>query len=166
MKCHYCSNPASVHLTKVVNKAISEMHLCEACAREKNLIPNSPNDLNVPAVLQLAFGQSPAPVRPSQMESTCPVCGTPYAHFRAQGRLGCPHDYDVFRPLLEPILERVQNGSIRHVGKLPGRHRQRLARARRVELESKLKLAIEAEDYENAGKLRDAIRELGVEHEL
>jgi len=166
MQCHYCKNPASVHLTKVVNKAISEMHLCEECAREKNLIPNSPSDLNVPAVLELAFGQSPSPIRPSQIESTCPVCGTPYAHFRAKGRLGCPHDYDVFRPLLEPILERVQNGSIRHVGKLPGRHRQRLAKIRREELESKLKLAIEAEDYEKAAKLRDSIKELGVEHEF
>lgn len=166
MKCHYCSSPASIHLTKVVNKQVSEMHLCEECARQKNLLPNPPQDLNVPAVLELVLSQMPAPSRPSLAESVCPECGTPYAHFRAQGRLGCPHDYDVFRPLLEPVLERVQSGGVRHVGKSPGRHRRRMAQAHRIEMEAKLKLAVEAEHYEDAAKLRDAIRALGVEHEL
>ena len=166
MKCDFCSNPASVHLTKAVNKQISEIHLCEDCAREKNLIPNSPQDLNVPAVLELALTQMPAPPRTASSDSICPVCGTPYAHFRSQGRLGCPHDYSAFRSMLEPVLERVQSGAIRHVGKSPRRHRKRLNRKRRVELEAELKQAVETEHYEDAAKLRDAIRALGSDDEL
>jgi protein arginine kinase activator len=163
-KCEICSNTATVHLTKIVNKTKSEMHLCEACAKEQNLIPDSPQELNVPAILQLVMGQLPAP-KPATADSICPECGTPYAHFRAQGRLGCPHDYDAFRPLLEPLIERVQSGGSRHSGKTPVRQRLRIARAKRLELESKLKAAVTEERYEEAARLRDSIRDLGADHE-
>jgi len=140
-KCEFCSNPATVHLTKIVNKSKQEMHLCDACAKEQNIIPQPPQELNIPALLQLVMGQLPAP-RPATADSVCPECGTPYAHFRAQGRLGCPHDYDVFRSLLEPLIERVQNGATRHAGKSPSRHRRRLVRAHRAELEVQLQRAV------------------------
>jgi protein arginine kinase activator len=164
MKCEFCSNPATVHLTKIVNKDKREMHLCEVCAREKNVTAGPPQEFNVPALLQLVLGQMP-PIKPSVADTICPECGTPYAHFRAQGRLGCAHDYEAFRSLLEPLLEKVHNGAVRHVGKLPIGYRRRMARARRSEMEAQLKLAIEAERYEEAARLRDAIRALGADDE-
>lgn len=164
MKCQFCSNPATVHLTKIVNKDKSEMHLCEACAREKNVTALPPKEFNVPALIQLALGQMP-PLRPSVADTVCPECGTPYAHFRVQGRLGCAHDYEVFRSLLEPLLEKIHNGAVRHVGKLPGAHRRRLTQARRAEMEARLKFAVESERYEEAAQLRDAIRALGANDE-
>lgn len=165
MKCLFCHKPASIHLTDIVNKQKREMHLCEACAREKNLIPNSQEELNVPAILQLVLEKIPAPPRPLAGDAVCPECGTPYAHFRAQGRLGCSHDYEVFRSLLEPLLDKVQNGAVRHVGKSPARHRRRMRHARRVELEAMLASAIAAERYEEAARLRDTIRSLREDHE-
>lgn len=165
MKCQFCSSPATVHLTDIINNHKREMHLCEACAREKNLIPDPPAELNVPALLQLVLGQLPAPRPAPAGDAVCPACGTPYAHFKAQGRLGCPHDYDAFRAMLEPLVEKVQAGYTRHVGKSPARHRRRLASARRGELEAQLKLAVAAERYEEAAQLRDALRALGGDHE-
>ena len=165
MKCQFCSKPAVVHLTKIVNKKKQEMHLCEACARDKSLIPDPPQELNVPALLQLVMSEAMSPARASAGDAVCPECGTPYAHFKAQGRLGCPHDYEAFRPLLEPLVERVQNNAVRHVGKVPRRHQRRLRRARRVELESRLQTAVATEKYEEAAQLRDAIRALGADHE-
>jgi protein arginine kinase activator len=165
MKCQFCSNPATVHLTDVVHKKKREMHLCDSCAREKNLIPEASQELNVPAVLQLVLGSLQASPGPLAADAVCPECGTPYAHFKAQGRLGCPHDYEAFRPLLEPLVERVQNNSVRHVGKVPLRHRRRLLGARRVELEAQLQSAVQAERYEEAARLRDQIRGLGADHE-
>lgn len=164
MKCQYCSNPATVHLTKIVNKDKSEMHLCETCAREKNVTALPPQEFNVPALLQLMLGQMPAP-KAAAADYVCPACGTPYAHFRAQGRLGCAHDYEAFRGMLEPLLEKIQNGAMRHAGKSPARYRRRLAQARRAELEAKLRLAVEAERYEEAAQLRDSIRALGADDE-
>jgi protein arginine kinase activator len=165
MKCKYCENPATVLYTEILQKKKREMHLCEACAREKNLISDSAQGLNIPAIVQLALSQLPAPIRPPIADTICPECGTPYAHFRAQGRLGCPHDYEAFRALLEPLLQKVQSNAGEHVGKVPRRHRQRIAAARRGELEAQLRLAISGELYEEAARLRDAIRVLGADHE-
>ncbi|HEX3152553.1 MAG TPA: UvrB/UvrC motif-containing protein [Gemmataceae bacterium] len=165
MKCQFCSKPATMHLMHTVQKKTREMHLCDACAREMNLLPESPQELNVPAVLQLVMSHSQAPARSSPGDAVCPECGTPYAHFKAQGRLGCPHDYEVFRSMLEPLVERVQNNAVRHVGKVPRRHRRRLRRSRQVELEARLVTAIRSERYEEAAHLRDAIRALGADDE-
>jgi protein arginine kinase activator len=79
--------------------------------------------------------------------------------FRAEGRLGCPNDYDVFRAGLEPLLQRLHR-SVRHKGKSP-RHGQSLgkASAEMIELRSRLRLVVEAENYEEAALLRDQIRQ-------
>ena len=163
-KCDFCGNPATVHLTDILQKKKRETHLCEACAREKNLLPGPPQELNVPALLQLVLGQLPTLTR-APGDATCPACGTPYAHFRAQGRLGCPHDYEAFRELLEPLVERIQNNQTRHRGKVPRRHRQRLALARRADLEARLRVAVPGEQYEDAARLRDEIRAAGADDE-
>ena len=164
MKCEFCSNPATIHVTRIVQKKKRELHLCQACAQEKSLLPGPPEEINVSAVLQLALGSMPAAPR-GAADAVCPECGTPYAHFKAQGRLGCPHDYEAFRSLLEPLVERVQSSAVRHVGKVPGRHRRRLHRARRVELEAQLRSAVAQERFEEAARLRDEIRALGADDE-
>ncbi|HJZ91457.1 MAG TPA: UvrB/UvrC motif-containing protein [Gemmataceae bacterium] len=165
MKCQFCSNPATVHLTDIIHKKKREMHLCESCAREKKLIPDPPQELNIPALLQLVLGQLPIPVKVSPADLVCPECGTPYAAFRAQGRLGCPHDYEAFRSLLEPLLERVQSNAIRHAGKVPRRYARRMRVAQKAELAARLQAAVSAERYEEAAQIRDAIRALGAGHE-
>ncbi len=38
MKCQFCPNPATVHLTDIINQKKREMHLCDACAREPDLV--------------------------------------------------------------------------------------------------------------------------------
>jgi protein arginine kinase activator len=166
MECQFCSAPATVHLTDIIHKKKKETFLCEACAREKNLIPGPPQELNVPALLHLVLGQPPVSVRPATPHDLiCPECGIPYAHFRSQGRLGCPHDYEAFRSLLEPLMERLQNNANRHTGKVPRRYARRMRAARRAELEARLRTAVSAERYEEAATLRDELRTLGGDHE-
>jgi protein arginine kinase activator len=78
--------------------------------------------------------------------------------FRAQGRLGCPHDYNVFRIGLIPLLQRIHRSG-RHVGKSP-RHGapSEGAQAELMELRRRLHAAVEAEEYEEAARLRDLLR--------
>ena len=89
---------------------------------------------------------------------TCPTCGLKYAQFRADGRLGCPEDYDVFYSVLVPILERVHR-SDEHVGKLPQAIRKLRAASELTDLKERLQDAIRAEEYETAATLRDQIRQ-------
>ncbi len=162
--CQFCGEPATVHLTDIVNKKKREMHLCEACARQQNLIPSAPSpQLNLPALLQLLMNQFPSPSDGSETDEldpsvlTCPTCGLKYAQFRADGRLGCPEDYEVFYPVIVPILERVHRG-LQHKGKVPSSVRNRRKLDEVSDLKTQLNDAITAEDYEEAARLRDRIR--------
>jgi len=166
MQCEFCSNTATVHLTDIINKKKRETHLCEACAREKKLITDPPQELNVPALLQLVLGQLPfGEVKVDPSESPCPECGAQYGQFRSQGRLGCPHDYIFFQSLLEPLLERIQCNGTQHIGKIPNRQLRQRRRARKCELDAELRAAVKTERYEDAARIRDEIRALGGDHE-
>src|SRR5438067_7435087 len=118
MKCQFCSNPATVHLTKLVKKQKLEVHLCQACA-EKHQSPAS--EWSLSSILESLIGQHVSPVAEELGRLICPTCGIKYMEFRADGRLGCPADYEVFRTGLLPILERIHRAT-RHVGKVPRRH--------------------------------------------
>jgi protein arginine kinase activator len=155
MKCQYCSNPATVHLTNIVNKQKKSLHLCQACAEKQQLVAQQ--ELNLPAILQTLLGQHLGPASDELARLTCPACGVKYMEFRAEGRLGCPHDYEVFRAGLVPLLQRIHRAE-RHVGKRP-RRRPTALQAQIVELRSKLRAAVAAEDYEEAARLRDLIRQ-------
>jgi protein arginine kinase activator len=166
-KCQYCSSTATVHLTDIIDKKKRETHLCEECARGKKIIADDPEDISIPNLLQLVLGHKIAGASELSSEPTaeaerCPECGTVYSYFRAQGRLGCPHDYETFRKQLEPLLTRVhQTARHSNSAKMPARHARRLRQARRVELEAQLVSAVKEERYEEAARLRDSIRQLG-----
>ena len=37
LKCDLCTNPATVHLTQIVNNKVHKVDLCEACAQAKGV---------------------------------------------------------------------------------------------------------------------------------
>jgi len=157
VKCQSCSSPATVHLTDIVDGQKKELHLCQSCAEKQQLL--TPQELNLPAILQTLIGQHVGQLTDELARLTCPACGIKYMEFRAEGRLGCPHDYEVFRRGLEPILERIHRAK-RHVGKCP-RHGAPGStwQAELVELRRRLREAIDSEAYEEAARLRDLIRQ-------
>ena len=159
MKCQHCPNPATVHLTKIVNKQKQELHLCQACA-EKHAAPAA--ELSLSAILQSLIGQHVSAVSEELSRLNCPTCGIKYMEFRSDGRLGCPADYEVFRAGLLPILQRIHRAT-RHVGKVPTRRGGTGVPVKRqvdvARLRKELGRAVEAEDYERAAKLRDQIKQ-------
>jgi protein arginine kinase activator len=158
VKCQICENLATVHLTDFVNKTKRELHLCERCARERNLLPDPPGpQLDLKALLNLLMHPFPPAAEGAdgtaaaeKPAGACEVCGLTLAEFKAEGRLGCPHDYEALRETLEPLFERIHR-STAHAGKSP--------RAIRVRgWKKKMQEAVAAEDYEEAARLRDLIR--------
>jgi protein arginine kinase activator len=156
VKCQLCSNPATVHLTDVVKHQKKELHLCQSCAEAQQLIKKE--DINLPAILQNLIGQHLGPQTDELARLTCPACGIKYMEFRAQGRLGCPHDYAVFRTGLEPLLQRIHRAT-RHLGKAPRRPPELAQHAERVQLRRRLQSAVEHEAYEEAAQIRDLLRQ-------
>src|SRR4051794_39368723 len=157
MKCQFCGNPAVVHLTRLVKKQKLEIHLCQACA-EKHQSP--PADLSLSAILESLIGQHVSPVAEELSRLICPTCGIKYMEFRADGRLGCPADYEVFRAGLVPILQRIHRAT-RHAGKAPRRRMDgpQSPGTDLLDLRQQFRRAVEAENYERAAALRDMIRQ-------
>jgi len=155
--CQYCGQPATIHLTDILNKTKTESHICEACARKKKIIPETGAtvQLNVQALVQLILGQHREPTTDDPEKLSCPECGMKFVEFRAAGRLGCPRDYDAFAVPLGQLLEKIHR-STEHRGKMP------LGRAASVVLDGlrrELNSAVAAEEYERAAELRDRIRQ-------
>ena len=156
MKCQSCASPATVHLTNIVNGHKKELHLCQDCADKQQMFKQQ--ELNLSAILHTVIGQHVGQLTDQLGRLTCPACGIKYMEFKGEGRLGCPHDYQVFQMALEPLLARIHRGT-RHVGKRPrygAEHAQRIAEL--LTLRQQLRDAVEAEAYEDAARLRDLIR--------
>jgi len=86
--------------------------------------------------------------------------GGNYLEFRQHTRLGCPHDYQVFQPSLEELIQRI-HGATEHCGKSPPQAGKRAQVRRQIHaLQREQQEAIAAQRYEQAAELRDRIQAL------
>lgn len=162
MLCQECKkNPATVHMTKIINNMKTELHLCESCAGEREDLnwfsPFSINDL---------FTSFLAPIKPTAATGKTPIikcdkCGMDYQQFKKTGLFGCENCYKVFKDEIYPIIKRIQGGASRHTGKVPRGQSARLRTNKEIDrLKQRLQEAIKVEAFEEAAKLRDRIRDL------
>lgn len=159
MLCNVCNkNEATVHLTEIVNDKMTKLHLCEDCAKEKG------------AEMEEHFGMSDllagladlsSSVEPGAASSIkCALCGFTYQDFKKTGRLGCGDCYEAFKKQLDPLLKRI-HGANRHIGKVPLMVGKTVKENKTLqELKAQIEKAIAAEEFEEAARLRDAIKEL------
>ncbi|MGE5280228.1 MAG: UvrB/UvrC motif-containing protein [Deltaproteobacteria bacterium] len=176
MLCNLCQkNPATVHLTEIVDDQMSELHLCDDCARKKSIQMEQQFGLSdllgglVEYGKQLGGG---AEKQPAALQ--CGACGLTYEDFRKIGRLGCGECYKAFSKQLGALLKRI-HGASRHVGKVPagvaaaapagtdaesGKQRSRGKTVDIDELKVRLQEAIKNEAFEDAAHLRDMIKEI------
>lgn len=159
MLCDQCrEREAVVHLTQIVENAVTQLHLCEKCAAAKGIettvaAPAHP----LAGVLQAA--QQAHAVAADAVR--CSFCGTSQKDFRASGRLGCAYCYGAFTETLRDLLRRV-HGNSRHVGRqysVPNPEAGDRSGSLAV-LRERLRQAIEREEFETAAALRDEIRGL------
>lgn len=156
MKCGRCSKPAVLHITELRQGEVQALHLCESCAKDylshsqqSKSDPMTPPDDSIEASSLDDLDQK-----------ICPNCGISFKEFRAQGRLGCPHDYVVFEDELLPLLENI-HAETTHVGKIPKRSPQASQlQFQLIKLRNELRLCIEEERYEDAARIRDSIRKV------
>ena len=156
LKCDLCSNPATVHLTQIVNHKVHKVDLCEECAQAKGV--TDPSGFSLADLLLKASLSPEAAATPSGMR--CEQCGFTQGDFKKHGRFGCPHCYETFRDTVEPMLENMHKG-VAHSGKVPQRALERKSlHDRLARLETDLQEAIRSERYEEAARFRDEIHQL------
>lgn len=184
MQCDICGKKkATVHLTEIVDEQMSEMHLCEECARNKSTQMEQQFGLGDLLAGLSDVSKSAASKTDAKNALICPACGLNYEDFRKFGRLGCGQCYTSFKEHLAGLLRKI-HGSNRHLGKapaafvapppeavvpapavkaaaaptLPGEAAGFLASENLEDLKKQLSAAIQAENFEKAAWLRDKIR--------
>ncbi len=159
MQCDVCGKKeATVHLTEIVNDKMTKLHLCEDCAKEKGAEMEEHFGLSD---LLAGLADLGATIEPEIAEAVkCSFCGFTYQDFRKMGRLGCSECYDSFKKQLGPLLKRI-HGADRHVGKVPLMVGKTVKDARTMqELKQRMEKAIQQEEFEEAARLRDKIKEM------
>jgi protein arginine kinase activator len=154
LKCDLCTNPATVHLTQIVNNKVHKVDLCEACAQAKGVTD--------PSGFSLADLLLKASLNPEQPDASlrCEQCGCTQQDFKKHGRFGCPQCYDTFSNTIQSMLESMHKGTA-HTGKVPQRALARKTLFDRLtKLEDALNQAIKTERYEDAARCRDEISQV------
>ena len=161
MLCDVCHKiEASVHLTEIINDKVMKLNLCEECAMKKSAEMEEHFGLGDLLAGLTEFGETVKPPTKGAVKIKCSNCGLTYVDFKRRGRLGCSECYNAFQLKLAPLLKRI-HGSEHHVGKVPKKAPKGVEAVSKLQgLRLKLRKAVETEEFEEAAKLRDEIREL------
>ena len=190
MLCSVCQkNEAVMCYREIVNGVKSEKYLCAECAANYTSVATeslqtSPASL-LAGLLSGVLGQA-ATAREEDTKKTnlvCPQCGMTYNEFLKFSRFGCGDCVHTFGFLLDDYLKKIQ-GSCEHSGKVyDGRETVHIPEIDLIMLSSddaddtvvevpdcnpteeevlrdQLLAAIDAEEFEEAARIRDQIRVL------
>jgi protein arginine kinase activator len=155
MKCQFCEQVASVIYTKIVGDKSQKTHLCSECADEKGI--TNLDHFNLSDILMDDEQFSDSQEKNTTDTSKCPECGFTLEDLRKVGRLGCSSCYDLFGGELKSMISNMHKGT-QHKGKVPeGMLKVIEAKTKLKKLQSQLDKAIENEEYEKAGKLKEEL---------
>ena len=175
MMCQNCGkNEVTFRYTQVINGVKKELNLCDNCARELGLKEmNFSMPISFSSFLGDFFNDYSDTLLPSFMgtqTTKCKKCGESFDEFLNSGEFGCSNCYDLFEDRITPILKNLQ-GSTKHTGrgykkilsKISENETNKVAKKEENEvtkLQKELQKAIKTENYEEAAKIRDKIKEL------
>ncbi len=171
MLCENCkSNSATFHYTHSENGNVTEAHLCPECAKKLGLSTSASimgeGLFSGKSIFDEFFGGSfssfltgaPHSQPTSAKQAICPRCGMSEREFRKNGKFGCSECYNTFSDLCKAVLQKLHSSS-EYKGKLPSGICENASTERKIEkLRNDLQSAVEAQEYENAAKIRDAIK--------
>ena len=171
MMCEECGiRPANFHLVTIMNGERVERNLCPACmAKHQKQLPGI-DFTNLAGILNSILSGKRDEEEQSELDAeyegcTCEQCGMTYAEFQKGGMLGCANCYQAFKTPLTALLQRV-HGNTQHAGRVPGGVHSGVSIRMNIDrLKQKLQQAVADEEYEQAARLRDAIRALSIQLE-
>ncbi len=166
MKCQNCgANNANTHIKTIINGEFKEYDLCSECAKKMgytNVFSDMENEFS--SFLGSFFGNA----LPARTQATrCEFCGSTYSEIAKSGHVGCAHCYDVFEQQLMPSIRRM-HGNTTHCGKNSAFSAEEKnnktsedAKQQKIDkLKAELNKAVEQQNFEEAARLRDEIKEL------
>ena len=151
MLCEKCGkNTATVLYTQIINGQKSTLNICSACASEESIFDNFGS--------LLSFG-----TREQTTNIVCPCCNMTLSEFARRGKAGCGMCYTTFRKHAGAMLRKI-HGTQKHT---QTEIKESLHKSEEITkevnetdlLREKMAKAIAEENFEEAARLRDQIRE-------
>lgn len=175
MLCDRCQKrDAKILYTEIINGVKKEQHLCEECAADYTSFqmekPLLNSELTLGDLLSTILDNYSAADKKKNGDISktilCSNCHMSYEEFIQKGRFGCSHCYQSFNSQLSKTLKGIQGSEV-HTGKRPKGYVTK-APENRVAMDfteiEKLSLilqeAIEKEEFEEAARLRDLIKQM------
>ena len=177
MLCDNCrAREAKIYYTEIMDGLKKEQHLCEECAKKLTTFQMEAPVLSkqftlgtlLSTLLNAYEGKEEKQIDDKIL--VCKNCGMKYQEFLQHGVFGCPQCYESFREPLGACIKNIQ-GASRHTGKIPKGFQttteQIVHSMSEIDrLSIRLQQAIEKEEFEEAAKLRDTIRDLKEKEEM
>ena len=154
MTCEKCGkNPATTHITRIVNGLRAEQHLCAACAQKQGV-----NGFDLTGMWNSLFAE---PSDRALADATrCPTCNAGLGEIARLGRAGCPDCYTTFYEQLLPAIRRI-HGNAEHAGKTPAIVDPSARMEKQLQkLRDRLERKLSEQAYEECATLRDRIQTL------
>lgn len=173
MLCEKCNtNQASVHYKYSQNGHVTEMHLCSACAKQQGLLENNgyvaPGFMSSVGAFEEFFLKNPfsgfagniSAGNAGVKKKVCPGCGLSENELRSGGKFGCARCYSTFSDIV-PLMLKKMHMSVEYKGKFPRKNIEEMTKEQKIaKLKQDMQDAVDKQEYEQAAKIRDAIRQL------
>lgn len=151
MICDLCHKREATFFVEQSSKnGKRKLHFCADCMRDRG-ISTDPKEISkvLNSLFDEVFGNH------NTGDLMCPVCGQHLSKVILTGLTGCPECFEVFK---DNIVEYMRKHGI--YGTYTGRMPERISTFRsvltdRIEVQKKLEIAIQNEDYEKAAFYRD-----------
>ncbi len=153
MLCTNCKKEqATFFYSQTINGKESSAALCAHCAKHADI--GAMNFLSPLFQPDFADKQNHRSTR-----KTCSLCGLTFADIQKFGKVGCPDCYKTFRDELQDTIRSI-HGSTKYIGSAPADAATKPLQSEEEKLRTDLTAAIQTENYEEAARLRDAIKAL------
>ena len=172
MICDFCKkNKATIHLIRVQNDNVEKVNICAECAGDFSFFSEDDFYKDLTKILYKIFkadeGQ-PDGIRELKnlknleirKNRSCSFCGMDLKNIKKLGKMGCPNCYSEFKNILLPIIKAIHK-NIEHKGKIPENTTGQIKLEKSIrDLRNRLKREIFVENFEEAARIRDRIRQL------
>ncbi len=148
MLCQKCKKrEATGYMEKTVGGVKTRVYVCPECFKQAQLEMFSSLD---------DFGLFSGLAGSQNTRVKCPKCGTTLREITESCFVGCPYCYTELAEHIKPIIRNVQSAAM-HIGSRPD---DAPNNAEIADLEERLSRAVASENYEQAYKLKERIRQL------
>jgi protein arginine kinase activator len=150
-----CPHPKIAHATEITDQIV-QLNMCKICYGQYLKKSIAPPEQLVAAFIESTFHNKPVPIVPAERCS----CGATFQDIVKTGRIGCDACYDTFKQELKKIVLKCQQAD-KHQGKIPKNKSLNSSIQEQIQaLKIKMARAVEVENYEVAGVLKNKIIEL------